>query len=485
MKRRHLLSLAPSIIICPSCNGHKEPLPTFNFANARGLNIIDLCGPGWYPPEKFQPAEFALLQQHGFNHVRLLVDSHFFTQQDNPRTFDPDRAKKLDEGIQLARKHQLHTTLALFSVPGFSVNQQNQAPSLWNDPALQKTFISLWQTLAKRYRDIPNSQLSFNLINENPWSLLPQKYTTLMARAIEAIREISPERPIIIDGLKSGREPIKEFINIPHLIQSAHFYEPFELTHHQADWLSDSPRFPPATTWPLPRIPHHLFGSAQEYHSPLTLQGDFSGITELTLQLGEVLLSPQRPLTLSLIGTETTKQTLKVQSSWKQENDIPEHQLIQYWADSSISISIPKNNGTLFLSVSSGDRLTFRSLTIGKHLLTPSSREWTSQPAPIDFSPGHGFKARKFYDKNWIKHELQRIWKPCLDAKQPVIVQEFGCNHAVPHNTAAAYLSDCRSAFEELKLGWAAYSNTGTLGILRSPRRDGKHDDLLFKLLAK
>lgn len=485
MKRRHLLSLSPAFAICQFCRSKENTLPVFNFTTARGLNLIDLCGPGWYPPEKFIPDEFSLLQKRGFNHVRLLVDSHFFTLKDKPRSFDPDRAKKLDEGIDLAIKHQLHTTLALFSVPGFSVHQQNQEPSLWDDPTLQETFISFWQKFATRYRDIPPVQLSFNLINENPWGLTPKKYTSLMRRTIDAIRAISPDRPIIIDGLKSGREPIKELIGEPHIIQSAHFYEPFELTHHQADWLHDAPRFPPATTWPLPRIPHHLFGRAQAHYSPLTLKGDFSGMTELTLHLGEILLSQQRPLTISLVGIEKTDRPLKVQPSWQKENDIPEHKLIQYWADTSITISIPKNNGILSLSVSNGDRLTFRSLTLGKHILTPTSREWVPQPAPIDFSPDRGFEARKFYNRDWIKSELRRIWKPCIDAKQPIVVQEFGCNHALPHKTAAAYLSDCRAAFEELNLGWAAYSNTGTLGILRSPRRDGKLDEVLFKVLSK
>ena len=491
MNRRRFLAKGLSftpVLISPACGEKTDQAtsaPPFDFSTSRGMNMIDLCGPAWYPPEKFLENEFKLLADQGFNHVRLLVDSFYFTSKDQPHKFDTVRAEKIDHGIALARKHGLHATLAFFAVPGFSVHQQNQSPSLWDDPGLQKTFASFWEIFAKRYREIPPAELSFNLLNESPWNLSAEKYTALMRLALDAIRATSKDRPVIIDGLKAGREPLKSFLSEPHLIQSAHFYEPFELTHYQADWLSDSARYPTAKVWPLPRIPHHLFGRKQEHHSPLTLKGDFSSCSELTLHLGEVLLSEKRPLTLSLTGIETSSIALTPQASWKKENEIPEHDLIQYWADTIVTLPVPKNDGTLNLRVTTGDRLNFRNLTLGNHCLMPSSREWCPQPSPLNFSPSEGFKTVNFYDKNWIKSELARTWKPCLEVGQPVVVQEFGCNHLLPHDTAISYLRDCRAAFEELNLGWTYYSNTGTLGVLRSPRKNGSLDPALLKVLSK
>ncbi|KZC83305.1 hypothetical protein AYR46_01615 [Sphingobium yanoikuyae] len=102
-----------------------------------------------------------------------------------------------------------------------------------------KRFLSIWSQMSRHYKGLP-STIAFEVINEPRLNLEPARYNSLLATAINIIREHNPNRLIIADtpwvahykGLSSLKIP-----NDLNVVPSFHFYDPMEFTHQQASWM--------------------------------------------------------------------------------------------------------------------------------------------------------------------------------------------------------------------------------------------------------
>jgi endoglucanase len=114
---------------------------------------------------------------------------------------------------------------------------------------------------AKRYQRVPSSQLSFNLLNE-PKRCTEEQYLTVFRRTIDAIREIDPERLIIVDGLStddraSAKIPVPAIYKLADVVLAARGYTPNEVTHYKIPWITG------ADKWPVPEWPAEITGEVQ------------------------------------------------------------------------------------------------------------------------------------------------------------------------------------------------------------------------------
>ena len=71
----------------------------------------------------------------------------------------------------------------------------------------------------------------------------------VVKRLVENIRAEDPQRLIIADGLKWGREPVNGLAGLG-IAQSTRGYEPVQISHYQASWMHGSDTWP-EPTWPL------------------------------------------------------------------------------------------------------------------------------------------------------------------------------------------------------------------------------------------
>jgi aryl-phospho-beta-D-glucosidase BglC (GH1 family) len=76
-----------------------------------------------------------------------------------------------------------------------------------------------------------------------------EDYRRVMTRATEVIRQQTPERIIIIDGLSVGNEVVENMIPTG-VAQSVHAYTPAGISHYRASWVDRNRSFP-TPTWPL------------------------------------------------------------------------------------------------------------------------------------------------------------------------------------------------------------------------------------------
>ncbi len=148
-------------------------------------------------------------------------------------------------------------SLNLHRAPGYCINRNDlERHNLWVDQVAQDAFVFLWETFARRYKGVPNSALSFDLLNEPPnvgqYGLTRENHAALIQRTVAAIRAIDPAREIVIDGLGGGHLAMPELADLG-VIHSGRGYQPMPVSHHRAQWWSGNATAPepvyPGVQW--------------------------------------------------------------------------------------------------------------------------------------------------------------------------------------------------------------------------------------------
>jgi endoglucanase len=198
------------------------------------------------PP--FADSDFALLAEWGFDFVRLPMSYLCWASQDEPLKLREAELKHLDQVAEFGRKHGVHVNFNLHRAPGYCVNPPKEPLDLWKDePALDNCAFH-WAHLAKRFKGIPNNSVSFDLLNEPP-SIPEETYTRVVKHLVQAIRAEDPQRLVIADGLRWGRDPVHSLVDLG-IGQSTRGYDPMQISHYQANWVNGADKWA-EPTWPL------------------------------------------------------------------------------------------------------------------------------------------------------------------------------------------------------------------------------------------
>ncbi len=198
--------------------------------------------------EPYRESDFEWIAEWGFDFVRLPLDYRFWTPQDNWREIDESEFEALDRAVELGRQYGVHICLNLHRTPGYCVGQPPEPRDLWTDEEALEASALQWTHFARRYRGRPNSELSFNPINE-PARIKAEVYVRVMQRLVGAIRAEDPRRLVIADGLNWARTPVPGLLPL-EVAQSTRGYDPMPLTHYRASWTADSDKWG-EPTWPL------------------------------------------------------------------------------------------------------------------------------------------------------------------------------------------------------------------------------------------
>ena len=227
----------------------------------RGFNLLDMFtmrSKGDFPED-----DFRWIQDFGFDFVRLPMCYRLWLENGDDYKINENMLEKLDRAVELGGKYGLHVSLNFHRGPGYSVNREFTEPlNLWKDQKALDAFCFHWQMLAKRYRGIAKEKLSFNLINEPPSEgerMSRADHERVVRAAAAAIRQASPDRIIIADGLSWAREPLPELADLG-IAQSTRAYEPMFISHYKASWVRGD-RFPqpawPGNDWDRKRLEEH------------------------------------------------------------------------------------------------------------------------------------------------------------------------------------------------------------------------------------
>lgn len=227
-----------STIITPELLDRKSELPAASCqelpATWHGALFFDIGrvthqALGGQSDKMIYESDIATLKQNGFNFIGLAFDFSFL-QGPVPEDgkINETRLKELDQIIAWCMKYDIHVDLRCSGVGGCDLttsfdewNQHNH--DTVNGSGSADDFAALWAVLARRYQNISNRDLSFNLLIE-PEINSEEQYAAFFTPAVNAIRESTPSRCIIADIHSGGLTG--ESMGKLGVALSYHLYEP-------------------------------------------------------------------------------------------------------------------------------------------------------------------------------------------------------------------------------------------------------------------
>jgi endoglucanase len=199
--------------------------------------------------EPFPETDFAWISELGFNYVRLPLDYRCWIPPNDMSRVREEALKPIDEAVALGRKHGIHVQINFHRAPGYTVASPKEPLSVWRDSEALKACQTHWRTFARRYREIPNSALSFNPFNEPDNKVSADDHRRVVEEITGVIREIDPGRLIVCDGRSWGAKPPDELMGL-NVAAATRGYEPTRVSHWHAPWIPGSDNWP-EPTWPL------------------------------------------------------------------------------------------------------------------------------------------------------------------------------------------------------------------------------------------
>lgn len=210
------------------------PLPRW-----RGFNLLEKFTDRRNAP--FAEDDFRMMADWGFNFARLPLSYWCWSTPADPFDIDEAVIAEIDQAVAYGQRHGIHINLNLHRAPGYCVNPPEEPANLWTDAAAQDAFAYQWTFFAERYKGLSNHRVSFDLLNE-PARIDEAAYARVMRRTIDAIRSVDPDRLIVVDGLRWGRDPVMSLADAG-VWQSTRGYDPMLISHYRAGWIGRD-------TWP-------------------------------------------------------------------------------------------------------------------------------------------------------------------------------------------------------------------------------------------
>ena len=219
-----------------------------------GANLLGLFNHAPQKPDKrirgtFEECYFRWLRDWGFNFARLPMDYRYFMATNDWTNLKKDGFAKVDQAVAWGRKYGVHVQICLHRSPGYTVFWWDpERQRLQTDAEPQAAFMRIWCEFARRYRGIPNAELSFNLVNE-PTGFSEAEFIDVFGRTIDAVRQVDPGRFVMLDGNMCASQPVAHFYRVPLTGQAFRGYTPHAITHYKAWYVKNQPPCEP--TWPL------------------------------------------------------------------------------------------------------------------------------------------------------------------------------------------------------------------------------------------
>lgn len=173
----------------------------------------------------------------GLDHIRLPIDY-------NPLETDSGEYKEegfsyIDKAVEWCDKAGLNLIIDLHKTYGYSFDYLHNESGFFENESYQERFYRLWEELAKRYGNKPDS-VAFELLNEVTKKEYCEIWNRIAKECIERIRAIAPDVKILVGGYYNNCIEALPDLDMPYdenIVYNFHFYEPLIFTHQGASWI--------------------------------------------------------------------------------------------------------------------------------------------------------------------------------------------------------------------------------------------------------
>ena len=217
--------------------------------------------------------DFQEIKNAGFNYVRIWTSWYhlqdpYMNSENNVNLTDEIRnnsdmvnlqeIKYMDQLIAWAMEYDMHLSICFSDTPGLEnpgVTTHDQwfdtdycTNEIYRNEYVQQETAKWFRAFAKRYADVPNKYLSFNLLNEtDPES--DEIYAKAWKPTVEAIWEESPGRVIIADVATHTMITGEKMAEMGCAL-AYHDYTPETFGEIQMDYARENPGFYESLEWP-------------------------------------------------------------------------------------------------------------------------------------------------------------------------------------------------------------------------------------------
>lgn len=432
---------------------------------------------------RWREDDLAMMHALGFNFARAMVDYRYLCA---PGTDTPDPAlfAPVDELLAWGRRHAIHVQLCLSIPPGTDYAISRSKKRTVTDAACVAGNVRCWDFMARRYRDIPDEALSFNLFNEPSCDCDATAYAAFIRACEQAIHAVSPTRLVIADGLQTARRPILDVATLP-VGQSLHVYDPMEISHYKAPWANREAW--PTPVWPPCPMTSPICGSRKKgMQKPLV----FLDVPACHLEIVPGLVNRLAELVVTADGREVGRVRYQPTCGSSDYSNLVARTNGE-WAGVPhlpIGLDVPASK-RLEVGLDQGDWMEIVSLSFradaGEARLEPNNqfpRPDTPRPAvrfagfaadvPFTYADGAPFSAARY-----LYAHVFAPWEPLFAAGAFVMVGEFGVYKETPHDVTLAWLEDVLKELKRRNVGWALWNFRGPFGLLDSGRADAVYED--------
>jgi len=445
----------------------------------RGFNLLEKFNVGKNEP--FREDDFRMISELGFNFVRLPMDYRCWIVGGDWRRFNETTLKEIDQAVEYGRKHGVHVLLNFHRAPGYTVASPKEAKSLWTDPEAQEVCALHWGTFARRYKGIPNRNLSFNLLNE-PSGVEAEAHAAAIGKLVAAIRAEDPERLVICDSRQWGNAPSDELIPLK-VAQATRGYQPMEVTHYKASWVGIKEWTKPS--WPMLDASGWLAGPGKKKEgAPLRIEGPFEGVTTMRVRVHEV--SAHSKLVVQADGRPVFEHVFRCgpgTGEWTRAVYRPQWKDYQNVYDRDYEVPVPAGTRVLVLDNVEGDWMTVSEVALrgagGDGAAAVLRPAYGQKPAVLTYRPGASpaLQAPGPSGRAWLEERCIAPFRELQGKGVGVMVGEFGAFNHTPHPVVMRWMADCLANWKDAGWGWAMWNFRGPFGVLDSGRGDVVYED--------
>lgn len=167
----------------------------------------------------------------GFQSIRIPIRWASHVSKEAPYTIDPAFFKEVDDVIKECLQAGLAVIIDNHYYPGLSFNLGPQ--DLEMEPNIER-LCSIWSQISAHYKDYPDQDVFFELMNEPSLALDPAIWNDVVAKVVETIRKQNPGKTIMVGTPSLGQHWTIGLLNFPddwNIIVDAHYYLPQTFTH--------------------------------------------------------------------------------------------------------------------------------------------------------------------------------------------------------------------------------------------------------------
>jgi aryl-phospho-beta-D-glucosidase BglC (GH1 family) len=194
-----------------------------------------------------KPADFALIADSGFTHVRFPVEFEMFMDEEDPGVPKGEFLPDFDAAID-------HILAAGLSVIVDWHAREDTKRRLRTDDGLALKAAALWGAMARRLAARDPERVFLETMNEPAGGMSLERWTWVQSALFAAMRAGAPRHTIIVTSNKwSGVDEMAAFspLSDPNVVYNFHFYEPMAETHQGASWTSGGERALSGVAYPV------------------------------------------------------------------------------------------------------------------------------------------------------------------------------------------------------------------------------------------